>query len=402
VLFHVGRSLVLARELAARGHEILFLGSPRYLAHPSIVGASPFFERIDAPDFGPDEGMDILRSIARLPSRARIEEIIEAEVAALRARRPDAVVADFRPTLGISAREAGVPVVSLLLGHWLRRYSATPPHVLRTYPITVLAERALGRHITERLVPGFVDAVVRYKMTPFHGAARARGQRAKTLWEMLEGDLNLVTDVEAWSPTRPLPERFRRTGPIVWEPELPVPPELSARDPGRPRIYVTFGSTGHEDLFLTLFEELSDLPYEVWMTTGGQIDVSGQRVPRNFRVYPFLPAGVMELADLVVYHGGAGTACQVVRAGAPAIVVATHWDQEFAGFATERHRIGQYLTMREVVRRPGRLREAIARVLGDVGAYRERVQALRREFLKTEGVVEAADCVEAFLDERAR
>lgn len=401
VLFHVGRCLVLARELAGRGHAVQVMGTPRYLAHPAIAGERPFFQRVDAPDFGPEEGMDILRRLARMPSRARIDAMIAAEIELLRRHRPDAVVSDFRPTLAISARVVGVPMVSLLLGHWLRRHSTVSPRVLRTYPITLAAERLLGRRVTEWLVPGIVDAVVRYKMTPFRAAARSHGQRPERLiWDLLEGDLNLVTDVERWSPTRPLPAHFRRTGPIVWEPSLPLPDEIRSRDPGCPRLYVTFGSTGHEELFRTLFDELAGGPYEVWMSTGGQIDAARHRIPSNFRVHAFLPSEVMEHADLVVYHGGAGTACQAVRAGVPTIVVATHWDQEHAGFATERHDIGLYLTMREVIRRPGRLREAIRRVLGSIGGFRERAQALRRDFLKTEGPVEAADQIEAFLAPR--
>jgi MGT family glycosyltransferase len=283
----------------------------------------------------------------------------------------------------------------------MQRLSSAPPRVLRTYALSDAVRAVLGDRLTARVTPALVRAVIRRKMGPLGAAARARGQRGQRLiWDLLEGDLNLLTDTEGWSPTRHLPASFHRVGPIVWEPDLPVPDSLADLDPERPTLYVTFGSTGHPDLFRRIFAEFAGSGYQVILSTGGQIDPRDFDVPRNFVVERFLPnAEIMERADLVIYHGGAGTAYQALRAGVPGIVIATHWDQEFAGFATEDHGLGLYLPMRRVVRSPGLLLRATRGVLQDLSAHRLRAEALQRELRKYDGPVSAADRLEAFLEE---
>jgi MGT family glycosyltransferase len=391
----VGRCVVLARELARRGHRVVVAGSPRYLRDPAVA-ADLEFEPL--PDLSPEAGMELLRSILSRPDRGAIEAMIEAEIALLRRLRPDLVVADFRPTLRVSSAACGVPLASLLLGYWLPEYASAPDFVPRTYPAVAHASRLVGERIARRLAPSAFRFVIRRKGRPLRAAARARGQHLPPLlWDFLQGDLNLVTDADELSPL-PAPPGFHRVGPIVWEPEADAPGWLAQLDRTRPLVFVNYGSTGHPDLFRRSFEELADRPWQVILATCDQIDPREFRVPANFVVERFVPVSrVLELADLVLYHGGAGTFHQVARAGVPGVVVATHWDQEWAGRLTHERRLGAFLTLHEVRRAPGRIGAAVEAVLADLPMHRRQVALLSDALAKHDGPSAAADRIEAFL-----
>lgn len=400
VLFHVGRCVVVARELARRGHRVVVAGSPRYLRDPAIAAD---LESRPLPDLSPEAGMLLLRSVLSRPDRGAIEGMIEAEIAVIRDLRPDLVVADFRPTLRVSAAACGVPLASLLLSHWLPEYANDPEWVPRTYALARSLRRLLGERLAQKIAPGVFRRVIRRKSAPLRAAARARGQNAPPLlWDLLQGDLNLLTDVDALSPL-PLPPGFHRVGPIVWEPEAAAPEWLARLDRGRPVVFVSYGSTAHPDLFRCTFTELAERPWQVILATGDQIDPREFRVPGNFVVERFLPISkILEVADLVLYHGGAGTFQLALRAGVPGVVVATHWDQEYAGLLTEQRGLGVFLTLRDVLRAPGLLLAATERVLAEPSAHRERLRSLRDALAKHDGPVAAADRIEEFLDGAAR
>lgn len=398
VLFHVGRSLELARHLSRRGHRIVFMGTPRYLRDPD-VGAREEFEFHEAPDFDAEKAMEMLRTIRKRPSRSWLEELIAAEHRVLGEVAPDLVVADFRPTMFLAARERGIPIVSLLLSHWMEPVSAVPPWTIRTHPVTATLLPILGEAVTRFISTRVWRWAVRYKSRPFRAAELDRGQTPhRTIFETMDGDLNLLTDSEAWSPTHPLPDHYRRVGPIVWEPVLPLPAAAADLDPQRPIVYVTFGSTGHVELFRTIVDGFANSRYQVFVSTGAQIDPAEISGPENVIVERFLPNGkIMGLADLVIYHGGSGTAYHVVSHGVPSIVVATHWDQEFAGVVTEEHGLGLHLTLRQVVASPSRLLDAADRVLENLASYRDRVERFRKELFRYDGPASAAKHVDAFL-----
>ena len=66
-LFHVGRSLGLARELKKRGHHIIFVGAPQYLQNPAIVPPGEFdFHKLA--DFDTEQALEMLRDVTLVPS----------------------------------------------------------------------------------------------------------------------------------------------------------------------------------------------------------------------------------------------------------------------------------------------------------------------------------------------
>jgi UDP:flavonoid glycosyltransferase YjiC (YdhE family) len=397
-LFHVGRCLGLARELTARGHRVILVGIPRFLQDPALVNRDTF-GYFELPDFDTEQALDLLRSVAHGPPRRLVKEMVELELQLLRRLKPDLVIVDFRLSMYLSARAMGIPVVALLMGLWMQQYSAITPKIIRTYPHTRWLKRFIGEGGMRILTPLALRTIIRYKTLPFARTAREYGLKPmRYLWDLLVGDLNLLLDTDAWSPTRALPPNFHRVGPILWEPELPLPSWVEGLDAIRPVIYVNFGSSTPRDLFQQLFAKFANTSYQVIVTTGGQIDPHDVRLPANFYLEKFLPVGaIMERSDLVIYQGGAGTAYQVMRAGVPSLVIATHLDQEYQGLATEQHKAGRFFTLQEVLANSDLLLEATEEIFKMLPVYREHVRHLQADLARYNGPVAAADRIEAFI-----
>jgi len=398
VLAHVSRCVVLASELKQRGHRIAFAGTPKYLKDPAVVGDEAF-ECYPLTDFDLDEGLEILRTISKLPPKRAIEEIIAAELQMLDRVRPRVVIVDFRPTMYISARLRRVPLIALLGGHWLYQYAAKPYRAFRTYAIYPLMKTLVGVRGADLVMPPLQRLAMRYKMLPFSAACKRHGLPPKrTPWEMLIGDYNLILDTELVSPTKGLPENFKQVGPIFWSPEAPLPQWIEGLDRSRPIIYVTLGSTAHPDLFRQILGIFRATRYEIVMTTGGQIDCQAEEVPRNVRLEKYLPGErMMELSDLVIHHGGAGTVYQTIKTGRPSIVVATHFEQEFLGRVLEDQGAGIFLTMREVMADPALLSAAAAKILWNPDPYTANIKRLQEDLQRYDAVKAAADSIEAFI-----
>jgi UDP:flavonoid glycosyltransferase YjiC (YdhE family) len=398
VLAHVGRCVVLARELRRRGHAVAFAGLSKFLADPSLVNPGEF-ECYDLPDFDLDEGLEVLRTVRKRPPRGAIEANIAAEQRLLATLKPRAVVVDFRPTVYISARLRRLPLIALLGGRWLYQYAATPYGAFRTYPHYAVLSKLVSRRGADLLMPPLQRLAMRYKMRPMVRAFKRHGLPPRsTPWDMLVGDYNLILDTDLMCPTNPLPHNFAKIGPIFWSPTQPVPPWVLELQHRRPLIYVTMGSTAHPALFRAFLRVFRGLQVHVLMTTGGQIALRAEEIPPNVCVEKYLPGEqVMAYVDLVIHHGGAGTVYQTISAGKPSITVATHFEQEIVGGILAAQGAGIFLTMREVLSHPACLTQAVDRMLQEPTAFDKNIQRLQADLKRYQPVQSAADCIEVFL-----
>jgi MGT family glycosyltransferase len=388
---------MLARELDRRGHCVLLAGDARFLRE--WTRQDPRLGYVELPDIPAGEGLRILRSLWKRPDLRWLHTHVRAELELLDRVRPDLVVVDFRLTMFISARRRGIPIVSLLGGRWLYPYAAKPYRAFRTAP-AFWVRRLLGERLSEMVIPRGFRWLLRYKIRPYRRLLAHYGLEPKRdLWELFLGDMNLILDSELLAPTRPLPENFVRVGPVHWEPSLPEPEWLAEWTSRRPVIYVTLGSTGHPRLFRQVLGILGRTSYRVILTTGGQIRFAPEEVPENVRVETFLPGRrIMERADVVICHGGAGTVYQAIAAGTPCLIVATHFEQELLGQEIEEHGAGRLLALPEVIADPMRLRRTLDEMLEHREAYARNMQRLHHAHRHLDGVQAAAAAIEAFLN----
>jgi UDP:flavonoid glycosyltransferase YjiC (YdhE family) len=162
-----------------------------------------------------------------------------------------------------------------------------------------------------------------------------------------------------------------------------------------PRIYMTFGTVlGHMSIAASVYHTamlaVAGLDTRVVLTVGLAFDRAALGpIPANVRVEAWVDQpDVLELADLVVCHGGSGTAFGALAAGVPLVVVPVFADQFENGRRIAEHRAGLMVERVQDVGGPERqviaaddaprIGAAIAEVLGDEG-YRQRASRIASE-----------------------
>ena len=175
-----------------------------------------------------------------------------------------------------------------------------------------------------------------------------------------------------------------------------------------PLVYLTFGTVlGHmtmaADVYRTALQAVAGLDARVLLTVGRRFDRDGLgAVPANVHVEEWVEQDdVLGAADLVVCHGGSGTAFGAVAAGVPVVTVPLFADQFENGRRLAA--AGAALTVEPEGRGPDgarqalgsddvpRLAAAISEVLDD-GSFRRRARDIAAE-------IAAAPTVDDVLDQ---
>lgn len=319
-LAHVARPCVLADTLDRTKFEVHFASSGHFpycqprlgWSKHALRGLTPevFLQRLSA-------GRPVYRF-------AELAAAVQDDLELIDAVRPDVIVSDFRLSLGISARVADVPLLSICNGHW-------SPYAVRSPLLApdLAAARWLG-------YPLF-DAVFR-RVWPvastLHVAAanRVRKLHAQARYRSLndfycDGDVRMYADTPALTPLNGAPESHVFLGPILWSPELALPPwweEVAERT--TPTVYITLGSTGEVDLLPKIVAACRMENLRCVVSTAGRSDL--QASAPDVYVQGFLPGHhAAALASLVICNGGSATAHQALGQGRPVLGICSNLDQ---------------------------------------------------------------------------
>jgi MGT family glycosyltransferase len=392
-LAHVTRVLEVGRALARDfGHRVVFCAEGPY-AH--LLG---------------DAGFDVHRVYTvdrvvtmRLAARAGLcslswwrdacDRSVRSDLELLGALRPDLVVGDMHWSLSTSARHLRIPYVALANGAWTRHYAA-PIEPFAGHFIT----RWLGRRSFASLFPALKWLLTRYYALGYTNVRARYGlPPARTVYDLIEGDVTLLADVPAYMPiAASAPASFRYVGPLLWDAALPAPAWLARLDRRRPTLYFTMGSTGDAAFFQEAIRVFGGSEYQVLITTGGLADPAlGGALPDNVFVERYAPGeALMRTSDVVISHGGNGTVYQALSCGVPLIGFPTIFEQEINMQRVCALGAGLRLWRREYDARA--LRRAVEQVLGDAG-YRRRCAALADEIAHLDGRRRAALHIDHFL-----
>jgi UDP:flavonoid glycosyltransferase YjiC (YdhE family) len=370
-LSHVVRPLVLARATSVAGHHVHFAcgGEYRRFVEDARVEVEPL------PTMSPREFTARIAVGKPLYTYSRLEEYVTAERDLLSRLSPDVVVGDFRVSLAISAEAQGILYVALSNAHWSPFSTLEFP--VAEHPLVRILGPRLARPVIRRLLP----LISRLHIAAFNRLRQEHGlSRVTNLQEMYtRGSWTLYLDLPRLSPTRDLPATHRYIGPVLWEPDLPLPEWWDRVDPEVPIVYVTLGSSGHPGLLPRVLQAFENLPVVAAVATAGQpVD----RVPDNVRVADYLPAmKIMERARVVVSNGGSGTTYQAMAAGVPILGLPFNSDQYFAMEGVVREGAGILVrsglasvdgvraALHALLEDP-RFVEAARRVQADMGRYR--------------------------------
>jgi UDP:flavonoid glycosyltransferase YjiC (YdhE family) len=223
--------------------------------------------------------------------------------------------------------------------------------------------------------------------------------RTVTATNCLAGnDLTLLADIEAYFPTRNLPDNYHYIGPLTWDSPLPAPAWWPPRKQGELLAYFTMGTTWMGGSFARLYEMIRAHGITAIIATGGQAKgkeaAKLKTVEGEIYVEEFVDGDlVMSACDVVVCHGGNGTIYQALQQGKPIVGIPTIPDQAFNMRRVKALGVGETLALKEFQRSPEKLFKLTRQVATDT-AYRRNAQKLQQMLSGLEPARKAADLIE--------
>ena len=305
---HLHPLVPLARELVAEGHEVVWATAASSCGKVADFGFRAVSSGLD-PDVRRSMLLDRLAHVGDLPPRERRAvqlPIVFGEVTA--------------PAMREGLGEVFSVVKPDLVIHEFAELAAAPMAKARGIPCVCV---------------GFSNAISDSVQTAVEASVAAvwelEGVPVST--ETLNGDL-LLHPFPAHLDTPRSDVRSAPMRPMSFDgASLTSPPEWAdSFGKDRPGVYVTFGTeVSPRAPWAGLFEALSDLDVDVVATIGSQLDPAtlGPSGP-NIRVEQYVPQSfVIDRADVVVSHAGAGTVIGAATAGAVQLcipIAADQWD----------------------------------------------------------------------------
>jgi UDP:flavonoid glycosyltransferase YjiC (YdhE family) len=318
-LAHVGRPLALAQTLdrryydvhfaCAAGYEMFFKGSNLSSWTVHSISSERFLAALAA-------GRPVYDA-------ATLQQYVQDDLRVLQAVRPDVVVGDFRLSLSVSARRAGVPYVALINAYW-------SPYVRQHYQVPAIGlARALPIALADplfRLVQPLAFALHSMPLNQVRRSYRlpSLGHDLRRIYT--DADYVLYSDIPEMFPAHDLPDTHSYLGPVTWSPPTPLPAWWDAMAAEPPVIYLTLGSSGQGALLPQILRALAPMPVQVIAATAGQVDPGP--LPDNARAADYLPGEeAARRARLVICNGGSPTSQQALAAGVPVLGIAGNLDQ---------------------------------------------------------------------------
>jgi len=382
VLAHVGRTVEIAKELRARGHEVVFAGEdaahPRSrLSHAAINGFRVVkvkeprwhwaWERFQKHGWHVSF-LDFLRHQQWAPLEVILEDIIRVT----REEQPDLILGDASIGVSTAGHILGVPAAG----------------VLNAYNAQFFRAGSLYKGIIQGM-NRFHWAPIRAKVYARHGVEPADAVELLRKMPMLSPDL---LELHA-----PLPEypNWHGIGPLVSEPPFPLPAWYDELRDGTTNVYVTMGSTGLlEPLLTRCYEGMGRAPYRFVVTTGGQMSEAAMAAaPANFRFATYAPgSALLQHCKAMVFHGGNGSMYQALAAGVPMLALPSHLEQHVSCAALAREGFGFKASARRI-KGPDLVRH-VAKLIDDP-QFAWNAMRFRRSVLESDGPVRAANLLEA-------
>lgn len=402
---HLNPMTTLGRELVRRGHRVTLVARPDGAAKALAAGLG--FADIGAAEFPRGAIAAQAVRLGGMTSREALRYTIHmmrlaAEVtlrdlpSVIRATGIEALLVDqVNPAAGTTAEIARLPFVKVCNALALNHDPGCPPAVLpwryRPGPLGRLRNR-IGNWFLYRVTSPVRDAINVHRVR--HGLAPRFGEESPTYLAEIAQQPAFFD----FPRSRPEP-RLHFTGPwhAAAAADIPFPWE---RLDGRPLIYASLGTLQNRlvGMFAAIAEAVAPLDAQLVISLGAadqDVAAVAARCPGAPIVVPVAPQlALLERAALTITHAGLNTALESLARGVPMVAIPITNDQPGVARRLEWLGLAQVVLPRHLT--AARLRQAIARVLGDSG-YRERARQRADEIARTGGVAKAADIIdEAF------
>jgi len=350
----VTRLVSLAGSLPEQRFEVTFAASQ----FDPVVFDGMGFQRRRIHSLPRDQMLSRVAAGKQVYDDSVLRDYVEQERDLLKDSRPDLVVANFRPSLTVSAPLHGVPLATVVGAYW-SPYAVRDGFPIPDHPTVKL----VGLSVARRFLPKALPAAFALFAKPINELRRRHGLPAigDLLDVMTWGDWVLHPDLPELAPTRGAPSHHHYLGRVPWSPKLPVPAWWEELPSDRPTLWVTLGSSGNLQAWPALKQGLAGLPINVMLATEGRFDPGP--LPSNFWSAEWLPGPeAARRADLAVTNGGAGSSYQALAVGTPVLGLASNLDQHLAMTGIERTGAGRLLRAGSLS--PDEVRVAVNEMLG--------------------------------------
>lgn len=353
-LAHVARMAALAASLPGDRFTVRLAVDPRY---DGLLGDHPV-ERVPIPCIPAARFRQALETGSPIYDLATLRGYVAEDRRVIADFRPDVVVGDFRLSLLVSARLAGIPSVSVTNAYW-------SPYARLRIPVPDLPlSRTLGPWLAQLLFDigrpfAFAaHAAIPNRLLREHGLpAMPRDVRHP----YIEADRVCFADLPGLVDAPGAPGHHRTIGPVPWAPPLPDPAWWGELPDDRPIVYVNLGSSGLSSLLPAVSEALAALPVASVIATAGALVLPAR--PGLWQA-PFLNGeSACRRSRLVVSNGGSPTGYQALTAGCRLVGVPANLDQHLNSEVLRRAGLG--VTVRSDRCTAGRLRAAVEAQLAD-------------------------------------
>jgi UDP:flavonoid glycosyltransferase YjiC (YdhE family) len=375
---HAFPAIALARALRMRGAEVLVETWERW--RDAVEAEDLEFTGAEEYTAFPPPAPDSSRG-------ATAQDAARSLIPLFQEWKPDVVVSDIltlAPTL--AAEVVGVPRATLIPHVYPVHDEGMPFFAVGAQPPRTPVGRALWRACLPVLTLG-----LRQGQKQLNEMRVGLGLPETALFHGgISRELALVATLPQLEYPRPWPSWVHATGPMEFEvdhADVAVPDGV---DP----LVVVAPSTAQDpegELVAVALEALADEPVRVLATTNRP----GEEVPKgppNATVVEWLRySQVMPLADLVICHGGHGTVCRALGAGAPVLCCPAVGDM--AENAMRAAWAGAGLALPWRFTRPAPMR-AVVRQLLDEGRFGARAQEIAIWARDHDGAARGAELVE--------
>jgi UDP:flavonoid glycosyltransferase YjiC (YdhE family) len=380
---HALPAIALARELRARGHEVLFCSYERWRETVEDLGLR--FQGGAEQIFDPVAGAD--------GADASVAEVVRALLPSVREFGPDVVVGDgLTLTPGLAAEVAGLPRATLLPEVYPAHAPGLPFFSLGLLPPRTRVgsaawralDPALGIRLPSRRWMPRSHLALNDQRRELGLAPRERLDRPP------DEELTLVATLPQLEYPREWPPGVHVVGPMFFEPRHPEP----ALPGGDYPLVVIAPSTVKDPrsrLLRVALEALASEPVRIVVTTGGAQRVP-VAIPANAVAADWIDySRVMPQAAVVVCHGNHGTVTRALAEAAPlAISPALPDDAEHGARVTWS---GAGLMIPKPLLTAAAMRAVVRRLLRD-RRFGERAGAIAAWSRAHDGAAEGAELVE--------
>jgi MGT family glycosyltransferase len=382
---HTFPVLALARELRARGHEVLVHTWHRWQ------------DDIEAEDLqfakAPQYPLDPATGTYLEPYEAVRRAVLDSE-AQFRAFAPDVVVADILTnTPALIAERLGVPHVTLIPHvHPVSEPEMTPYSTGMQAPRTP-AGRAFWQRMHRMTDAGYRQGEREYDdLRAQLGLAPAPGPMPT-----MSRELTLVATLPQLEQQRVWPDWMRVTGPLLWEPST-VPTPIPAGDDPLVLVAPSTSKDPDQRMLRAAMRGLAGEPVRVLGTTNRRRVMQPLVVGRQSALVEWCSyANVMPQSDVVICNGGHGTVVRALASGCAVLVVPDDGDQRENALRVYLSGAGLRLPRRWATARS--LRLAVRRLLDDE-QYLRRAHEIAAWCAANPGERRAADLVEGVVAAR--